>query len=137
MSTKKATKKATKPRGARVERTRCSGTKTEAGMVSWVLSYLRKMTLRWKPRFDRMNEGRKKKPLGKNGREVWANTCEHCNKWFKTSDLDMDHVLPIGGMKSLDEAGRWLKMALVEIEGYQRLCKKCHDKKTLVERRDK
>jgi 5-methylcytosine-specific restriction endonuclease McrA len=127
-------KKTVKPR---VERTRCSGTKTEAGMVSWVLSYLRKMTLRWKPRFDRLNDGREKRPLGTNGREVWANTCEKCKKWYKTSDLAMDHIVPIGGLKSLDEAGRWLKMALVEIDGYQRLCKKCHDKKTADERSDK
>lgn len=110
----------------RVERTRCSGTKTEAGMVSWVLSYMRKMTLRWKPRFDKMNDGRVKKPLGKNGKEVWANTCEHCKKWFKTSDLDMDHIMPIGGMRSLEDAGRWLTNALVETDGYQRLCHKCH-----------
>ena len=128
------TKKVVKPR---VERTRCSGTKTEAGMVSWVLSYMRKMTLRWKPRFDKMNDGRVKKPLGKNGKEVWANTCEHCKKWFKTSDLDMDHITPIGGMKCLDDAGRWLKNALVETDGYQRLCHECHNIKTQSERSEK
>ena len=127
-------KKIKKPR---VERTRCSGTKTEAGMVSWVLSYLRKMTLRWKPRFERLNEGRVKKPLGRNDREVWCNTCEKCKKWFKTSDLAMDHIEPIGGMRTLEDAGRWLTNALVEIEGYQRLCKPCHLKKTLKEREDK
>lgn len=128
------TKKVVKPR---VERTRCSGTKTEAGMVSWVLSYLRKMTLRWKPRFDRMNEGRVKKPFGKNNKEVWANTCEHCKEWFRITDLAADHIVPIGGLKTLEEAGRWLKMALVEIDGYQRLCKECHDVKTASERVDK
>lgn len=124
-------KKVAKPR---VERTRCSGTKTEAGMVAWVLSYLRKMTLRWKPRFDRLNAGREKKPLGKNGKDVWANTCEHCGKWFKLSDLVMDHVEPIGGMRSLEDAGRWLTKALVEVDGYQRLDKSCHDIKTKEER---
>jgi len=117
-----------------VKKTRCSGTKTEASMVAWVLSYLRKMTLRWKPRFDRLNEGRQKKPLGVNGREVWANTCENCCKWFKTSDLAMDHITPIGGLKSLDEAGRWLNNALVEKDGYQRLCKPCHKIKSNTER---
>jgi len=121
----------------RVERTRCSGTKTEAGMVSWVLSYLRKMTLRWKPRFDRLNDGRMKKPLGKNGKEVWANTCEQCGKWFKLSDLAMDHIEPIGGMTKLEDAGRWLTKALVEIDGYQRLCKADHKTKTAEERASK
>ena len=125
-------KKVAKPR---VARTRCSGTKTEAGLVSWVLSGLRRMTLRWKPRYDRMNECREKKPLGVNGREVWANTCEHCRKWFKTSDLAMDHIEPIGGMTKLEDAGRWLDKALVEVDGYQRLCKECHDKKTAEERK--
>ena len=118
----------------RVERTRCSGTKTEAGMISWVLSGLRRLTLRWKPRFDRLNDGRQKKPLGKNGKEVWANTCEKCKKWCKLSDLVMDHIEPIGGMRSLEDAGRWLIRALVEVDGYQRLCKKCHDIKTKEER---
>jgi 5-methylcytosine-specific restriction endonuclease McrA len=84
-----------------------------------------------------MNDGRVKKPLGKNDKEVWANTCEHCKKWFKTSDLDMDHIIPIGGMKSLDDAGRWLKNALVETGGYQRLCHECHNKKTQLERSEK
>lgn len=120
---------------SRVERTRCSGTKTEAGMVSWVLSYLRNMTLRWKPRFDRLNDGRQKKPFGKNNREIWANTCEYCNKWFKINELVMDHIEPIGGLTALEDAGRWLTKALVEVDGYQRLCKNCHDKKTAEERK--
>jgi hypothetical protein len=103
-------------------------------MVSWVLSYLRKMTLRWKPRFDAMNDGRIKKPFGKNGKEVWANTCQHCGNWFKISELDADHIDPIGGLRTLQDAGRWLEKALVEQDGYQRLCKGCHDKKTSQER---
>lgn len=113
---------------------RCSGTKTEQAVVAWVLSTLRKMSLRWKPRGDKLNGGRKKRPLGKNSREVWANTCQHCKKWFKLSDLCMDHIEPIGGMRKLEDAGRWLKQALVEVDGYQRLCKECHDIKTKLER---
>ena len=123
------------PRKPLVPRTRCSGTMTEAGMLSWVLSALRKLTLRWKPRFDRLNEGRVKLPYGKNGREVWCNSCEGCKLLFKTGDLAMDHIKPIGGLQSLEGAGQWLINALVETDGYQRLCKKCHDIKTAGERK--
>lgn len=104
-------------------------------MVAWVLSYLRKMTLRWKPRFDRLNVGRQKKPLGVNGREVWANTCEHCLKWFRVCDLDADHVKPIGGFRKFSDAERWLTNALVEADAYQRLCSSCHKIKTAEERK--
>lgn len=121
----------------KVEKTRCSGTKTKAGIVSWVLSHLRKMTLRWKPRFDKLNEGRFRLPYGKNGKPVWCNSCESCKLMFRTGDLVMDHIEPIGGLKSLEDAGRWLVKALVEIDGYQRLCKNCHKIKTLEERGNK
>jgi len=114
--------------------TRASNTMTEAAFVSWVLSYLRNITKRWKPKFDRLNMGRKKLPLGKNGRDVWANTCEYCGEWFRTDDLEMDHLTPVGGLLSFDEIPRWLNNALVEIDGYRRACIPCHKQKTKEER---
>jgi len=123
------------PRKPLVPRTRCSGTMTEAGVVSWVLSALRRLTMKWKPKFERLNAGRIKLPYGKNGREVWCNSCEECKIFFRTCDLEMDHIENLGGLQKLEDAGQWLIKALVESDGYQRLCHSCHQIKIKEERK--
>ncbi len=115
------------PRG--VELTRCSNTKTEAEFFSWIRSNCRKMTTRWKPRFDKLAEG-KRKSESDNKRLKWEYSCEECEGWFPGSQIEIDHIVPCGGLNGWDKILPWFKNALVEIDGYQRLCKTCHRIKT-------
>ena len=113
-----------------VELTHCSNTMTKAQMVGRVLSALRESTRYWLPKMDKLNEGRRKRADG-----VLENKCEQCEDWFRLNDLEVDHIVPCGGMNCFSKAQGWLEKAFVEKEGFQLLCKICHLQKTLREKK--
>jgi len=115
-----------------VELTHCSNTMTKAQMVGRVLSALRESTRYWIPKMDKLNEGKRRRANGD-----WENTCEGCGDWFRLPDLEIDHIIPCGGMNCFSKAQGWLERAFVEKEGFQRLCKICHLSKTLREKKTK
>lgn len=116
-----------------VELSYCSNTKTKAEVMSLVLSALRRATKYWKPKLDKLNEG-KRAYRGTNPRQKWEYQCEKCLRWFKKDDIEMDHILPCGGIDDFSKVSDWCIRAFVEKDGYQRLCSKCHKIKT---RRDR
>ena len=109
--------------------TRASGTKTEAEFWSFILSALRKATRFWKPAVDKKTEGRRPSQSA-NKRLKWESLCESCNKWVAEKDIEIDHIVPCGGINGSDKVVGWIDRAFVEINGFQRLCKTCHLKKT-------
>lgn len=119
-----------------VELTRACNTKTEAEFAASILSALRNATKFWLPKMMKLREGRRE---GKNekGKSRFENTCEHCKKWFPMRDLEIDHIIPCGGISGedwLNKVAPWITKAFVEIDKYQRLCHNCHLKKTTKER---
>lgn len=119
------------PRG--VELTHASHTKTTAEFWAYILSALRKATKFWKPKMQKLHEGRRPNE-SENKRLKWENNCEQCNKWFPESEIEVDHRVPCGGINGIDKVVPWITKAFVEVEGFQRLCKGCHKIKTLQER---
>jgi hypothetical protein len=127
-------------RKRRVERTRCSGTMTEAEFRNWVLAALRRLTMRWKPANDAWKINTRPNKSGK-GRHKIEHQCAMCLKWFpkyskrsKNIGVVLDHIVPIGGLSCLSKLEQWVLRALVEVEGYQKLCTLCHQIKTNSER---
>lgn len=124
------TKKYTK-RG--VEKTRCSQTMTEAAFFSWILSHLRRLTMKWKPKNEALTTARRPYK-GPNKRQKWEYKCARCKKWFARKEVDIDHIIPMGGMTTFEKAGEWLRKALCEVDGFQVLCKEDHQLKTKKEK---
>lgn len=122
-----------KKKRQRVERTRAHGTKTEAEFWSFILSALRRATKYWKPKMVKLEEGRRPS-LSLNKKLKWEYSCEICEQWFPLKDIEIDHIVPCGGINGLDKVCGWIERAFVEIDGYQRLCCSCHLKKSLGER---
>jgi hypothetical protein len=119
-----------------VELTRASHTKTENEFIAHVLGSLRNGTKFWKPKMEKLAEGRRPNQSS-NKRLKWENNCEQCKQWFPESSIQIDHVIPCGGISGddwLDKIKEWIIKAYVEIDGYQRLCKQCHAEKTKKER---
>ena len=116
-----------------VELTRASHTMTESAFWAHILSALRKATRFWKPAVDKLNEG-KRPNMSSNKRLKYEYHCECCNKWFPQKEIELDHIIPCGGINGPDKVAGWIERAFVEIEGFQRLCNTCHNKKTLLER---
>lgn len=116
-----------------IELTHCSNTMTTAEFFSFILGGLRRLTKYWRPKLDKLHEGRRKY-TGIDKRTKWEYQCEYCLNWFKQMHIEMDHIIPCGGCNSYDKVVPWLKKAFIEKEGYQILCITCHTKKTNGER---
>ena len=113
--------------------TRASNTMTEAQFFSWILSNARRLTIKWKPRNDKLNEGRVPYK-GNDKRTKWCYSCEHCGQYFKRSQIDLDHIVPCGGISCFEDIEGWYRRAFVEKDGFRRLCIECHNRRTQQDR---
>jgi hypothetical protein len=117
-------------------------TKRKPNRKSWITSQLRRLSLRWPPRGKALKEGRRELPrkIKKDGtpfkKPNFEYQCNACKEWFKSSDIQLDHIEPIVDPKAdtvLSEEefiGKFAIGLLCYEEGYQRLCEPCHDTKT-------
>ncbi len=121
------------PRG--VEATRNAHTMTEANYFAMILSALRGTTRFWKPATQKL-ESCKRPSQSSNKRLKFEYLCESCLTWCPRKSIQIDHIIPCGGINGYDKIVPWLKRAHVE-EGFQILCTTCHKKKTLEERNEK
>jgi len=117
----------TKPR---VPKTRNAGTMTEAAYFGFIRSSLRRAFRFWKPITKCKNDARR--PV-KKGRQKWEYQCNACKGWFKGSETQVDHIIPIGTLKCYNDLPGFVERLTAE-DGYQLLCKGCHQEKTNAER---
>jgi len=114
----------------RVKRTRNLGTWTEAQFFSRIRSALRKLSMYWKP----IQEARKRarRPYkGKNKRQKWEFQCAECKGWFPQKQINVDHIVPVGSLRSSDDLKGFVERLFCEdVDGYKVLCKPCHVIKT-------
>lgn len=130
-------------RASKIPLTRCSNTMTEAEFRSWVLGGLRDRTMMWKPAQEAWKLHTRENQS--ESRHKIEHQCQHCMEWFvkkkikigkvSRNTIELDHIVPIGGLDSLDKAGAWINKAYVEVDGYQKLCYQCHQVKTNLEKK--
>ena len=120
-----------------VPRTRASGTMTEAGFRSWIVSGLRTKSRWWKPMQNAKNKAKtgRKVVNPKTGKLCMSGICAGCGDEVPLKDLQMDHkepvVDPAVGFVSWDV---YIERMFPEEDGYQALCHTCHTEKTSAER---
>lgn len=117
-------------------KTRNGETWTEARYRSFIVSALRKLTTRWGPKNACKRDARHhEKLLNSRGRLVFHSKCNNCGVLVPEVDASVDHIEPVidpeVGFTSWDE---YIERLLCEKEGFQVLCKPCHDHKTKQER---
>lgn len=122
-------------RKKKVERTRASNTLTEAGYRAWVISLLRKGTLRWKPRNDVLQEAKTERKRNiKTNRLAQHYRCSVCFGDFPLSEVVVDHIKPvIDPLKGFTTFDEYIEGMFCETENLQCLCKACHKDKTADE----
>ena len=85
-------------------------------------------------------EEAKKKSRRRNqsrGSHTYEYQCAECKEWFTDKEIQKDHIIPAGSLKSGDDLKGFLERLTPE-EGFQMLCKKkCHQAKTNRERQSK
>ena len=111
--------------GRTVEKTRNSNTWSEARYFGFIRSTLRAGFTRWGPK----HEAKKKAKVAYNAYE-----CASCGETFTNKEVEVDHIVPAGSLKSFDDLPQFVERLFCEADGFQLLCKPCHQDKTNAER---
>lgn len=117
--------KAKKPKKEKVPRTRNAGTMTESAFWSWIRSALRQKSRWWKP-IQNTKKAARRPYKGANKRQKFEYQCEMCEDWFPDKNVEVDHIVPAGSLKSSDDLKGFVERLFCEAEGLRVLCKDCH-----------
>lgn len=119
----------TKIKKSRVEKPYNNGTLSEAGYWQFIRSALRKASRWWKPAQQCKLEARRPY-TGEGKRTKWEYRCNHCENWFPEKEIQIDHIIEAGSLKSGDDLKGFVERLFPEKDGYQCLCLTCHHTKT-------
>ena len=120
-----------KPKKPRVlkERPRCNGTMTEPGFWGFIRSALRQKSRWWKP--IALAKTKARRPYkGPNNRQKYEYQCNHCKKWFPEKEIEVDHIIPSGTLKTAADLPGFVERLFCEVDNLQVLCFECHSIKT-------
>jgi len=121
-------------RKPRVPRTRGNNTMTEAGFWSFIRSGLRSKSQRWPPKYAVKKEA-KRTVTGKRHRYEYQ--CNVCKGWFKDKEVEVNHIVPCGTLKSFDDLPQFVERLFCEKEGLEVICKGCHKKETAKQKEER
>lgn len=102
---------------------------SEAKFYSFLRSGLRAKWTRWPPRYEALADARRVYK-GKNKRQKYEYKCADCNKYFAQKDVQVDHIIPCGTLKTWNDLAGFAERLFVSKDKLQILCKPCHRKKT-------
>jgi hypothetical protein len=125
---------ARKPKTNRVERTHAGGEWTSAGYWGFIRSGLRQMSRRWPPLARQAINAARRKYDGENKRQKWEYQCSTCKCWRNRKQVEVDHIVPCGSLKSLDDLPGFVERLFCEPEGLRVLCDACHALRTEANR---
>ena len=106
---------------------------TEKRWFGFLRSSLRRASLKYPPRYEAMNVG-KRVYKGTDKRRKWDHQCSKCKKWLKGSEVQLDHVIPCGELTKTSHIKGFVMRLFCESDGFQKMCKPCHLKKTEKEK---
>ena len=115
----------------RVERTRASGTWTEARYFGFIRSALRSAFQKYPVKYHA------KKRAMRDTEEGARYECAACNELFRSGEVQVDHVVPCGSLKTYEDLPQFVERMFCEVDGFQVLCKPCHQTKTNEERKQR
>ena len=115
----------------RGEKTRNSMQWTEARFFGFIRSALRGAFMKWGPKHA-AKESAKVSVTGKAHRFEY--TCAACKGGFRSTEVQVDHIVPAGSLKTFDDLPGFVERMFCEQVGFQVLCSDCHQLKTNNER---
>jgi hypothetical protein len=112
---------------------------TDAKFKGWIVSLLRRGTMRFPPRNDALRAAKTEKKINvKTGRMAQHYKCVGCNEEFTAKGVVVDHiepVIPVGvGFTTWDE---YIERMFCPVDNLQVLCGICHDVKSKEERQQR
>ncbi len=98
-------------------------------LIVFLRSQLRRVSQRWKPIWQTRLAARRK-CTGPNKRQKYEYQCAKCSKWFPAGKIQVDHLIPVGSLKTLDDLAGYTERLFCAQAGLQVLCLTCHKSKT-------
>lgn len=127
--------KKTVKRVSKVIKTRNAGTFTESAFLVFLRNALRRRSIVWKP-ISLCRERAKRAYTGSNKRQKFEYQCNVCKKWFKATEIAVDHIIPVGSLKTVEDLPKFVNGLFCEIENLQCICSTCHTAKTLIDNKN-
>jgi 5-methylcytosine-specific restriction endonuclease McrA len=91
----------------------------------FVVGTLRRASMRWPPRNEIIKNARVDRGLYE---------CAMCKGHFKREYIDIDHIIPVIDVQSgFTNWEDYVTRLLPDVDGFQALCKTCHESKTILE----
>lgn len=115
---------------------RAGGTWTESRYFAFIRSNLRRAWSKYPVKFKVLNDA--KRPYeGDDKRTKWEYQCSVCEGWFKSKEIEVDHINPAGSLKTYEDLAGFCERLFCEEDNLRVVCKGCHAKITAEERERK
>ena len=112
---------------------RNGGTMTEAQYFAKLRSALRNAFRWWVPMKTALKAA-ERKSQSTNKRIKFEYQCASCSYWYPRKEVEIDHIIPCGTLKSYDDIAIFVQnMTPENTSAFQVLCKSCHKLKTNLE----
>ena len=99
-----------------VPRTRAGGKWTEARYWGFIRSALREANRRFPPRYAAKAAAKKSV---KGQRHRFEFQCAECKQWFKDKEVQVDHIVPAGTLRSYADLPQFVENMFCEADGLQ------------------
>lgn len=107
--------------------------KDEKQYLNWLRSGLRRVWNKHPVKLGLL-QTRRIRMKNSTGKMIWHYECEHCHKYYKASEIEVNHKATVGTL-TLDNFGEFAtRMLLVNEDDLELLCHKCHGLVTYQER---
>lgn len=93
--------------------------------IVFLRSQLRRVSQRWKPIWQARLAARRKY-TGSNKRQKYEYQCAACRGWFPVGKVQVDHIIPVGSLKTLGDLAGYAERLFCAGTNLQVLCSKCH-----------
>ena len=126
-----------KTKRATTLKTRNAGSLTESQYWGKIRSALRKAFQYWKPMQIALDQASRKYE-GPNKLQKKEYQCAHCSGWFKRTEVQIDHIIECGSLRSFEDIEGFLRRLTPEDPAaFDILCKPCHLAKTKEDKQKK
>lgn len=99
--------------------------KKPVNLKTWLVPRLRRLSYQWPNR----NEAKR---LARVSRGIYK--CNICKELFKPDEIVMDHVNPVVSIEyGFQDLGIYVESLFCKVEGFQAICRPCHEIKTKIE----
>jgi 5-methylcytosine-specific restriction endonuclease McrA len=119
-------------RVSKVVKLRNAGTMSEATFWQFIRNSLRRRSIVWKP-ISLCKERCKRRYTGVNKRQRFEYQCNVCKNYFKGTEIDVDHVIPVGSLQNANDLPHFVEALFCEVDNLQCICRSCHDAKTKID----